>query len=511
MAPKTRRTPERPAELGENSTVPLISLTHCSVVYDGHVALDDVSFALRPGERWVVVGPNGSGKSTLLKMLRGDVWPTPTGRERRSYFFDGEPATEPRGGKHRIAFVGPERQDKYVRYDWNLSVTRIVTTGLFDEDIPLTMPTAVQRRRVERLLRKFRLWSLRDRRMFTLSYGQRRRTLLARALAADPQVLLLDEAFNGLDKASRVILRKTLRQLSRGGLAWVFTTHRVHDLPAEATHFARIEAGQIRESGPLHRKALRHSPPSTMTRRKPSRGRLTARTDATGEPLIRLTGIELFRDYRPVLRKFDWEIRRGEHWAIMGQNGSGKSSLLLMLYGDLHPALGGRIERAGMRSGTHIEEWKKRVGYVSPELQAAHFRVGSLEEIVASGRYASIGLNQALTAADRRHAKRWLQFFGLADLRVRTARQVSYGQLRLVLLARAMVSEPELLLLDEPFTGLDPQMRAQVASRLQTLAESGTQLVMAIHDRQDLVPAVDRLLRIERGGRVVKQPLQDVI
>lgn len=508
MAPKTRRTLERPAKFSENSTAPLISLRHCSVIYDAHVALDEVSFVLRPGERWVVVGPNGSGKSTLLKVLRGDVWPTPTGRERRNYFFDGEPAADPRGSKHRIAYVGPERQDKYVRYDWNLSVTHIVTTGLFDEDIPLTTPTAVQRRRVERLLRRFRLWSLRDRRMFTLSYGQRRRTLLARALAADPQVLLLDEAFNGLDTASRIILQKTLLRLSRGGLAWVFTTHRLHDLPAAATHFARIEAGQILESGPLDRKALQRSMPSTTGRRKPARGGLATRTRAAGEPLIRLTGIELFRDYRPVLRKFDWEIRRSEQWAIMGPNGSGKSSLLLMLYGDLHPALGGGIERAGMRTGTHIEQWKKRVGYVSPELQAAHFRIGSLEEIVASGRYASIGLNQALTAADRRHARHWLQFFGLADLHARTARQVSYGQLRLALLARAMVNEPELLLLDEPFTGLDPHMHAQVTSQLQTLAESGTQLIMAIHDRQDLVPAVGRVLRIERGGRVVKQILE---
>ena len=96
--------------------------------------LDEIDFTLRRGERWALIGPNGSGKTLLLKMLRGDVWPTPTGRERRDLSRDLD--------KEHIAYVGPERQDKYVRYGWNLTVAQVVTTGLFDEDIPLTQPRA---------------------------------------------------------------------------------------------------------------------------------------------------------------------------------------------------------------------------------------------------------------------------------------------------------------------------------------------------------------------------------
>src|SRR5262245_11229616 len=99
-------------------------------------------------------------------MLRGDVWPTPTGRERRAYRLDGTGIA-----KERIAYVGPERQDKYVRYGWNLTVEQIVTTGLFDEDIPLTTPTRAQSNKVERTLRRFGLSGLRHRRLLTLSYG----------------------------------------------------------------------------------------------------------------------------------------------------------------------------------------------------------------------------------------------------------------------------------------------------------------------------------------------------
>ena len=129
----------------------LIELSCCSLILDGHVVLDEIDFTLHRGERWALVGPNGAGKTFLLKMLRGDVWPTPTGRERRISRLD----------KEHIAYVGAERQDKYVRYDWNLTVGEVVTTGLFDEDIPLTQPTRAQRQRVARVLQRFGLSGLR--------------------------------------------------------------------------------------------------------------------------------------------------------------------------------------------------------------------------------------------------------------------------------------------------------------------------------------------------------------
>ena len=91
------------------SSLPLIELKHCSLILDDQVVLDDVSFALRRGERWALVGPNGSGKSMLLKMLRGDVWPTPTGREQRSWRLNGQVQHQPAGIKELIAYLGPER------------------------------------------------------------------------------------------------------------------------------------------------------------------------------------------------------------------------------------------------------------------------------------------------------------------------------------------------------------------------------------------------------------------
>jgi molybdate transport system ATP-binding protein len=542
----------------ERASPPLIELCHCSLILGNHEVLEDVSFALRRGERWALIGPNGSGKTLLLKLLRGELWPTPTGRERRSYAFDGTPMHEPAGSKQHIAYVGPERQDKYVRYGWNLTVTQVVTTGLFDEDIPLTRPTRAQRERVTRVLRRFGLWGLRERRLLTLSYGQRRLALVARAFASHAQVLLLDEVFNGLDERAKDKLARALSR-PRGGHEWVLTSHRPKELPGNVTHVARIEAGRIVQAGaaegplpgPLPRAGRRKAaspalhvqqagkkeataPPSHLaqvaaassSQAKQERGATSLasaptqaamgkrrvsssparRTGDSGKGasawLVRIRNASLYRDYRPVIHALDWTIRRGEHWAVLGANGSGKSTLLSLIHGDLHPALGGTIERQGAPAGSRIEDWKQRVGWVSPELQADHYLATSVEEIVISGRYASVGLNQPPTAADRQAARRWMKFFGVEALAARGPRQVSYGQMRLALLARATVNDPELLLLDEPCTGLDGDVRGEVLAMIERLAREGTQIVMAVHDAEDIVPAVKNILRVRRGGRV---------
>lgn len=476
------------------ASAPLIELAHCSLIFDAHRALDEVSFTLRRGERWALIGANGSGKTMLLKMLRGDMWPTPTGRQRRTTSL----------AKERIAYVGPERQDKYVRYGWNLTVTQVVTTGLFDEDIPLTKPTHAQRERVTRVLKRFGLWGLRQRRILTLSYGQRRLTLVARLFAGNAPVLLLDEVFNGLDVRAKEKLRQALEQ-PRGGHGWVLTSHRPKELPKNVTHVAHIEHGRIVSAGPIgHEHAIAHTEqlPRSPRSRQIAMAKRATRAQAELKPLVVIRNADIYRDYRPVIRGLDWTLARGENWAILGANGSGKSSLLNLIYGDLHPALGGSIEREGVPKGTHIEAWKHRVGWVSPELQADHYLASSIEEIVISGRYASVGLNDAPSNADRKAADRWLEFFNIERLRARGPRQVSYGQMRMALFARAMMNNPELLLLDEPCTGLDGDVRATVLGFIEQLAEQGTQIVMAVHDPEDIVPAVKQVLRIGRGGKV---------
>jgi ABC-type molybdenum transport system ATPase subunit/photorepair protein PhrA len=216
--------------------------------------------------------------------------------------------------------------------------------------------------------------------------------------------------------------------------------------------------------------------------------------------------VDLFVDYQPVLRDLNWQLRRGEHWSVFGANGAGKSSFLKLLYGDLAPALGGRIDRSGFPAGAPIAGWKRRVGYVSPELQSLYAVNVSILELIASGRHSSIGLNEAPDALDRRQALYWLKFFKLGNLKRRRPRELSYGQLRRALIARAMAADARILLLDEPLTGLDPNQRAMMKRLLAALMKRRVSVVAAVHHAEDLPRGMTHGLHLHKGQAFLKDP-----
>jgi molybdate transport system ATP-binding protein len=482
-----------------------IELAAVSVRLGARWALRDVSLDLRAGERWLLLGGNGAGKTVLLKLLRGDVWPTPTGREARRYHLrGGEVLSQPLFAADRIAYIGPERQDRYERRESTLDVAEVVLTGFDDSDLPLSAPTAAQHRRILQVLRQVGLAGWSKRRFRSLSYGQRRRVLLARAVVRSPDVLLLDEAMNGLDPQGRVAFLRALARATAPHTAYVLSTHRRDDAPADLTHVAQIADGRLESVRDL-RETAGDTAASRMVPARPARRlrrsaqpSLRAEGAAQGSAglLLRLRKAAVYRGERLVIGSFDWELACGQHWRLRGGNGAGKSTLVSVLYGDLWPAHGGeRVRRWPL-----TDDWKPRVGLVSPELQATYAAtVCTIEQIVASGWHASIGLNQPPTAAELRRTRRELQTWGLDGLEDRRARELSYGQLRLALVARAFVRARRLYLLDEPFDGLDESARKQLSRRLLVAVERGATVVMATHHDEDLPPYVTRELQLRRG------------
>jgi molybdate transport system ATP-binding protein len=472
-----------------------------SVVLEGRAVVDSINLTLAPGEHCLLLGANGAGKTQLLKLLAAERWPTPRpdGRERRSYTDATGRPLEPSEVLPRIAFVGGERQDKYFRYDWNFTVQRVVATGVHGLSRPIARLTPIERARVRRLLVRMGLVPLARRQFLTLSYGERRRVLLARALAMQPGLLLLDEPHNGLDGEHRRWLDRELRRLARTRLTIVLSAHRADDAPHGFDRAVVLERGRVVFDGP------RVAAPGVWI--APERPAAPAARRAIAarprEPLIELGQASIYRDYKPVVTDLNWRIGPDEHWAIVGANGSGKSTLLAAIYGLLPFDARSQVVRRGQSHDDPMVRWRRRLGFVSPELQGEYLDRVSLLDFVVSGLRLSFGLTAPATPAERSAARSALRLVGLDVDTATPAHVLSYGQRRLALFARAIVGHPEALLLDEPLTGLDAPMRAAILHRLASFASEGVQLVMAVHHPTDLPDAVRHRLELKQGmGRV---------
>lgn len=486
-----------------------VRLANVDLQRDGRTVLENVSWTVHPGERWVLAGGNGAGKTQLLKLIAGAVWPTPTGREVRDYRWGGELWPSPHEVKEEIGYLGPERQDKYERYGWNHTVEQIIGTGLYRTDIPLDPLDSADHRRSHAVLARLAIGHLAARRFLSLSYGERRLVLLARTLASRPKLLLLDELLNGLDEVNHRRAARWLEHTKRSRVPWVLATHRVEDVPKSATHALVLEKGRVVFSGTLRGAPLeRWLSGARDVPRPAAAAKMAPRRSRSRQPLVRLTNASVYLEEHLALEKISLEVRPGDCWVVHGRNGSGKTTLLRTVYGDHGVAVGGRIERAGIEAGVPLEVFKRRVGIVAPHLQADHPQHLTVAEVVQSGRHSSIGLNEAPSAADRAAARRSLAFFGLADLAARTLRELSYGQLRRVLFARAWVRHPGLLLLDEPFSGVDSPTRQSLRSHVEAMVAGGTAVVMTTHYRPEWPDCTTHELELVGGHTRYCGPLR---
>ena len=484
-----------------------VELQHVSLKRGGRSVLRDIAWHVRPGERWVVVGPNGAGKTQLLKILAGAVWPDPDVRHVLRWRWRRQWRRVPQELLQEIAYLGPERQDQYERRGWNHSVRDVVGTGVHRSDIPLQRLSRHQSLFVAKILRQLRLTSLAARGFLTLSYGERRRVLLARALAARPGLLLMDELLTGLDTSQRRALLNWLESSAASQLPWVLSAHRKPDIPAAATHVLMLDAGRIRYCGSSAGAALAayfKQPPARSGAAARTGGQAAYGTEAKRRRMwFRFRNANIHLDYRRIIRGLDWQVNAGECWIIRGANGSGKSTLLRTIYGDHAVASDGWIERRGVGPGIPLDYFKSRCGFVAPHLQTDFARDAPVLDVVVSGLHSSIGLNEPSSSRERARARKALGAVGAAAHAERVFGELSYGEARRIIFARALVCRPGLLLLDEAFAGLDVRTRHDLLSLVDRLSVAGVAVVLATHQREELPRTASHELLL-RGGQAIR-------
>jgi molybdate transport system ATP-binding protein len=476
-----------------------IRLHNLNLNRGGRALLHGIQWHIRPGERWLVIGASGAGKTQLLKVVAGDVWPDASESAARRYLLDDEWHGQPADIRDEIAWLGPERQDRYERYGWNHSALAVVGTGLHRTDIPLDRLSRAEQSQCLSLLRLAGIARLAQRHFLTLSYGERRLVLLARALAWRASVLLLDEVATGLDAKNRERLYRVLQGRRLKKCTWICSAHRDEDVPPGADHLLWLDAGRVRFAGVMTARRLKQA---LAASREPqvSRHRVGVRVPArSGRPVFTLQHADVWIDEKHVLRDIDLTIRRGECWVIHGGNGAGKSTLLRTLYGEHAVATGGSIRRAGVVAGVPLDDFRMRTGLIAPHLQTDYPRYHTVLDTVVSGLHASLGLNFRATPAERRKALVALKSVDMKEFADRTLGEMSYGQVRRILFARAIVTRPRVLLLDEPFTGLSPELRAQLSAWVDARIEAGVTVVMATHYRGEWPRHTSHELVLRRG------------
>ena len=473
--------------------------------------LHDVTWQLQRGEHWGIVGANGSGKSTLLGLIAGTIWPAPE-RGTRRYDFGHGAETDAVRARSEIVLVGHELQDRYARLGWNFTALDVVLSGVYRTDVPRRRPAAGQRERALAVLRRLGVAELAARK-FPRAVARRAapRADRARRRVRSPPCCCSTSPRAGSIAAARNELGAMLELVAKE-CTLVCAAHVPDDLPPLITRYLELDAG--------HAVAVERDGTHTRGCAQTPRRRADAVTAGATARRTRTDGaVDRARPRRRVARRAARACTtspggscRGEHWLVTGANGSGKSSLLRLLHGQLRPALGGEVAWPALGNPRDVWQLRKQIAWVSPELQAAYRYPTTVRACIASGFTSSVGQTRAPTRRRKPRASSSCSTeLELAPTRRAAAlARLSYGQARRALLGRVLANHPRVLLLDEPWEGLDAPMAELLNATLERVdgRRHAARLRIAPDDASR---ALHARARARRGSRRARRDRRDAL
>lgn len=450
--------------------------------------LKDVSFSILQGECWAVTGHSGSGKSALLKSIMNYKMLSNSMRFGNNYL----PVLKLISHQHRFQNRSG-MSDFYYQQRFNSTESDDADTLL--EDL---LKVKNDKKFALASLDLLRIKDLANTPMIKLSNGEHKRFQIAKALYENADWLLLDDPFTGLDAEARNLLNEILASLIRDEMKCLIVCGR--EIPEFITHVATLKNGMLTGV---------HTRKNFLQKRKPaSSGKLHLEDvefpvpEAEFEFAVRMHNVSVMYHGRTILSEINWSVRNGEKWCITGPNGSGKSTLLSLITADNPQAFANDIYLFDRKkgSGETIWEIKKRIGFVSPELHQYFDRTMSCFKVVASGLFDTVGLFKKMNQEQMDKVNHFLGLFELKRISEKPLGALSQGMQRWVLLARALIKNPPLIILDEPCQGLDDDMCMQFIAFIEKYCNTtGRTLLYVTHVAEEIPACIGKMIKLKEG------------
>ena len=444
----------------------LAKISNVSVSLGAKPVVSAISFQILSGSKTAIVGPMGSGKTSLAKALAGRLFRT------------GEVFFSSRNLDKRAYVMLVEQQHQFKNRS-NLSEFYLQQRfNSSDCEDAYTVEEELAGLELGDWVSIFELSGLLKRPLIQLSNGENKRLQIVKSLAYQPDWLILDNPYVGLDVKGREILTKGLLSLDSKGIQFILVSS-PGDVPDFINQVIELPSAQVVEAKPAP--LLRPLDPFEIA--------------------VKMEKVQIKYGSKTILSNFSWKVNRGERWAIKGPNGAGKSTLISLITADNPQAYSQDITLFDRKRGTGESIWdiKRKIGYLSPELHLYFKEGGSCFSVVASGLFDTLGLFKRLSEEQTAQVNHWMQVMGIAHLKERSFLQISGGEQRMVLITRALVKNPELLILDEPCQGLDRVQTEHLKSVLDYLAENSEMTLLYVsHYDRDIPSCVNQLLELKR-------------
>ncbi len=444
----------------------LATISDVSVSLGAKPVVSSISFQILSGQKTAIVGSMGSGKTSLAKALAGRLFRT------------GEVFFSSRNPEKRAYVMLVEQQHQFKNRS-NLSEFYLQQRfNSSDCEDAYTVEEELAGLELGDWVSAFELDGLLKRPLIQLSNGENKRLQIVKSLAYQPDWLILDNPYVGLDVNGREILTKGLLSLESKGIQFILISS-PGDVPEFINQVIELPSARVVEAKPAP--LLRPLEPF--------------------ETAVKMEKVQIKYGSKTILSDFCWKVNRGERWAIKGPNGAGKSTLISLITADNPQAYSQNITLFDRKRGTGESIWdiKRKIGYLSPELHLYFKEGGSCFSVVASGLFDTQGLFKRMSEEQIKQVNHWMEVMGIAHLKERSFLQISGGEQRMVLITRALVKNPELLILDEPCQGLDRVQTEHLKSVLDYLAaNSDMTLLYVSHYDRDIPSCVNQVLELKR-------------